>query len=167
MERIQPINNNLLFKQYVGDSLEYREDKLFIYKSVALKCLRIIGERYKVYVDYGFKGNSRFANDKSDYYVVDTMDNTILCPTDNDFGSIIASLETKLEKETPFEEKIAPFISETRILTMTVQNLIQDGWRFEEKENGDLEVIHEDGIKKVFKEENKFKNWILAEAENY
>jgi hypothetical protein len=167
MERIQPISKNITFKTFESDSLEYREDKLFIYNTIALKCLKIIGERFKVYVDYGFKGNARYANDRSDYYVVDTKDKSILHPSDNDFGSIVASLEEKLDKETPFEEKIAPFVTDIRVVTMTVQNLVRDGWRFEELSNGHLEVIHEDGTRKLFKDESKYKEWIFEQVENF
>lgn len=118
-------------------------------------------------MDYGFKGNFRYGNDKSDYNVVDTRTNTILCPDCNDNGSIVAKLERKVEEETPFSEKIAPLVSDIRVMTMTLQNLILDSVRFEELEDGRLQMTDEEGNQQIFKNDEAFMNWLLEESLNY
>ena len=97
VDRIQPIRT-FRFKPFTSEVLEYKNGKLLLSRT-PLKCLKIIENRFKVYVDYGFKGNARYANDKSDYYVVDMLDNTMLLPEDNDYGSIVDSLQKKAESE--------------------------------------------------------------------
>ncbi|HFJ9376538.1 hypothetical protein CN384_07665 [Bacillus thuringiensis] len=157
------------FKPFTSETLEYRDGKLFMANSdISFKCLKVIGNRYKIFVDYGFKGNARYADDKSDYYVVDTKDNTLLKPLDYKFKTIVSSLEEKFDNETPIELKIAPFVTDTRVFTLTLQNLINDGWVFSELENGDLKVKNkEEQQEKVFKDEQKFEAWIFSESKNY
>ncbi|PGK51826.1 hypothetical protein CN918_28960 [Priestia megaterium] len=164
--RIAPLIN-ISFKEADTDSLKYEHNKMFIYNDCPLKCLKIIDSRFKVYVDYGFKGNSR-GSDKSDYYVYDIEKEVILAPTYNDFGSIVASLEKIAELEKPFEEKIAPFISDTKTLVLTMQNLTSDGWEFTQNEDGDILANNTDFQEhKKFSDDAKLKKWILLKAEEY
>jgi hypothetical protein len=130
-----------------------------------LKCLKIIDNRFKVYVDYGFKGNSRYANEKSDYYVLDLQDNdALLLPSDNDYGSIVATLTEKAESERP----VTDFVTDVKVMVLTMTHLVHDGWLFTQEQNGDVVAFQPNlNEKKRFATDEKLKSWILDKAQDF
>jgi len=92
----------------------YKNDKLFsIHKAVAqihenpLRCIKVINNKYKLYSDSSFKGNSRMV--QADYYVIDLETNEILkAPADYQASDIIEWLVNGNKKKDigdfdPFE----------------------------------------------------------------
>jgi hypothetical protein len=53
------------------------------------------------------------------------------------------------------------------VIAMTVQNLIEDGYEFSEKENGSLQVKKEEQTIKIFKFESDLQKWIDEMSLNY
>lgn len=162
-ERIQPIGK-IQFKKFESEVIEYTGEKLMVSRT-PVKCLKIIDNRYRVYVDYGFKGNSRYADDQSDYYVVDTKDNNaLLRPSSNDYGSIVATLEEQAEKERP----LAPFVSDMKVVVLTMTHLVHDGWLFTQEANGDVVAFQPDyPEKKRFANDDLLKKWLLDKSLEY
>lgn len=162
-KRIQPIAD-IGFRKMESDSVRYVEDRLEVYRT-PVKCMKIIDKRYKVYVDYGFKGNSRYADDQSDFYVVDVQeDNAILKPSSNDYGSIVATLEKKADRERP----LSAFVSDAKVLVLTMAQMVADGWEFEQEANGDILATNDaTSEKKRLSDDSKLKQWILNQSLNY
>ena len=162
-ERIQPIAK-INFKKFENEVIEYKDNKLFVHKT-PVKCLKVIDNRFKVYVDYGFKGNSRYADDQSDFYVVDIKQNdALLLPSSNDYGSIVATLEEQADKERP----LTNYVSDIKVMVLTMTNLVHDGWLFTQEANGDIVALQpDDGEKKRFADDDKLKKWVLDKALDY
>lgn len=162
-QRIQPIAK-IDFRKVESEVIEYKNDKLYVSRT-PIKCLKVIDRRYKVYVDYGFKGNARYADDQSDYYVIDTGDdNALLLPSSNDYTSIVETLLEKAEKERPTEL----FVSDMKVLVLTMSHLVHDGWLFTQENDGAIVAFQPDlGEKKRFSNDEKLKQWVLNKALDY
>lgn len=161
--RVHPIRI-IKFRPIESEILTYSQGILHQSGS-PLKCLKIIDNRFKVYVDYGFKGNSRYANEKSDYYVIDLHDSdALLLPSDNDYGSIVATLAEKADSERPMTD----LVSDVKVLVLTMTHLVHDGWLFTQEQNGDVVAFQPDyREKKRFSTDDKLKAWILDKAQDY
>lgn len=162
-ERIQPIAK-IQFRKLETEVIEYKGNKLYVHKT-PVKCLKVIDNRFKIHVDYGFKGNSRYADDQSDYYVIDMKkDDALLLPSSNDYGSIVATLEEQADKERP----ITNYVSDTKVMVLTMTHLVHDGWLFTQEANGDIVALQpDDGEKKRFADDDKLKQWVLSKSLDY
>lgn len=161
-KRIYPISQ-INFRKIESEVIHYVDGRLEVSR-VPAKCMKIIEGRYKVYVDYGFKGNSRYADDQSDFYVVDTLDNSILLPSSNDYGSIVDTLQKKADKERP----LSVYVSDTKVMVLTMSHLVADGWVFEQEANGDVTATNSEyQEKKRFSDDEKLKKWVLSQSVNY
>lgn len=164
--RIHPLLD-VTFKPIESEVLHYADGKLLL-SGTPLKCLKIIDNRFKVFVDYGFKGNSRYANEKSDYYVIDQKaNNALLLPAFQDYGSIVHTLTKRIEKETA-SRPASDFISDIKVLVLTTHNLVNDGWIFTQELNGNVTAEQiEENEKKSFPSDTELKAWILEKAEDF
>lgn len=164
--RIYPLLD-IKFRVIESETLHYMDNKLQFH-DIPLKCLKIIDNRFKVYVDYGFKGNSRYANEKSDYYVIDmNSDNALLLPNHNDYGSIVHSLNQQVETENRNRPAL-DFVSDIKVITLTMTHLVHDGWLFTQEANGDIVAFQPDWQeKKQFADDDSLKAWLLDKATEY
>ena len=151
-------------KPVKSETLTYSKGTLRM-SEIPLKCLKNIENRFKVYVDYKFKGNSRYPNEQSDYYVVDLEEiDTIFLPSHQDYGSIVAVLEEQVEKE----RHVTDFVSDAKVMVLTMSHLVHDGWLFTQEANGEVVAFQPDyGEKKRFSDDEKLKRWVLAKALEY
>lgn len=157
---LRPVNDGIfsVHGKQVYQGHEKRE-------GLKLKTLRTVDGYFKLVVDYGFKGNARFADDKSDYYILDLHTNKIYGMEEKDFRfikNIIQKVVDEIKKP-----KIQAFLTnDFVVLSQLIHNMTLDNWVFETLINGVISVKNEDEVFE-FEDADKYYKWLMEKAEEY
>lgn len=130
-------------------------------KSSKLKTLRNYNNEIKIVVDYGFKGNSRYANDKSDYFIADIINYKVYALRHNDYQLARKLLDGAFE-EVKLNSLNNFLVDDIVVTSMTIYNMCNAGWVINEVEDGIL--FSNEDEKYTFNDAILFREWLLKKS---